>query len=375
MRKVHILPIAVMAFAVVGFLFVLNYSISDGKWPWSSEKAVTSTTVNTSGNVNVEVNTNASSNTNTTSSTNAKDDATKDWKMYTNTTYNYSIKYPTGYTVTEKNTVEKTTPEQVTFYKGNRSTSTASIGIYSMTPTNKNLFGEENNGWYDWAIKGFPKDGSDAAGLSENKRSETYGSKTFTVINFDGGSSWSGSPFYYYVSGTTVYIIVDFRTENNVPRNSVTQVHQMLATFTTTNPTTDWKTYSNSSVGYSVKYPSTLVATECDKSPNSFVVFDFKTSKCGEALGVFDIVQANTDTITIWKNSLTSVTQSTVEVGGITAQRIQGTLTPGLDSGGKDVVLVTRNSNTLRLRYNDVSQLATYQQTFNSLMSTFTFTK
>ncbi len=36
-REGNIFPIALMAFALVGFLFVLDYSISGGKWPWSPD--------------------------------------------------------------------------------------------------------------------------------------------------------------------------------------------------------------------------------------------------------------------------------------------------------------------------------------------------
>ncbi|MBI5467296.1 MAG: hypothetical protein HY975_03765, partial [Candidatus Kerfeldbacteria bacterium] len=57
MRKGTVLPIAVMAFAIVGFLFVVSYAITAGqKWPWSTP-VDTSPTTNTAVNDAV-VNTN-----------------------------------------------------------------------------------------------------------------------------------------------------------------------------------------------------------------------------------------------------------------------------------------------------------------------------
>lgn len=38
LRRGNILPIALIAFAIVGFIFMIDYSISGGRWPWSTEK-------------------------------------------------------------------------------------------------------------------------------------------------------------------------------------------------------------------------------------------------------------------------------------------------------------------------------------------------
>lgn len=35
LHEARVLPIAVMAFAIVAFLFVMDYSFGKGKWPWS----------------------------------------------------------------------------------------------------------------------------------------------------------------------------------------------------------------------------------------------------------------------------------------------------------------------------------------------------
>lgn len=43
MRKGNVLPIALMAFALVGFLFVLEYSINDYRLPWSTNTTVKNT--------------------------------------------------------------------------------------------------------------------------------------------------------------------------------------------------------------------------------------------------------------------------------------------------------------------------------------------
>lgn len=250
--SVPLIPVIVVFLSIAAFLAVMYYGL-----PTAKKKVAT---LNTNVVVKSNTNTTVDANTNTVFNTNTTTDATKDWKTYTNSAFSYSIKYPPSYTPTEKDTTGTTTPEHVTFYQGStRSKSKADIVIYTLTTSNKNSdsFGGEGASWYDWAISGFPDHESD------NKRQETYGGKIFTVVNFDPASSWSGSPFYYYVSGTTVYIVVDIRRANNVEDNNVSEIHGMLATLTVTNPTADlptgqagWKTYTNSTYNFSFKYPA-----------------------------------------------------------------------------------------------------------------------
>jgi hypothetical protein len=149
-----------------------------------------------------------------------------DWQTYTNSTYGYSIQYPPDY-------IPSGTSEKYQFQKGNlQGDPTNTVLIYSLTAGNNRTL-EDNEfrgetGWYDWAIAGFPNNGSTAARLSTNKRQETYGLNTFTVINYDPGSSANGMPFYYLVKGKTVYLITDFR----VGTWDDATIHTMLASLT-----------------------------------------------------------------------------------------------------------------------------------------------
>lgn len=141
-----------------------------------------------------------------------------------------------------------------------------------------------------------------------------------------------------------------------------------------TDPTAGWKTYTNSSVGYSVKYPASWVVSDCQQIP-SFVIFDSKKVTCGsEALGIFDIVLDAGGSTSSWKKSLSNTTESTITIDGIMSSRITGTVSEGMDFGKKDVVFVTKGSLTIRIQYNNKTDGAD-QQTFNSLLSTFIFTK
>ncbi len=159
-------------------------------------------------------------------------DPTVGWKTYTNMVYGYSMKYPNAYTVTEKNANNSTSnPEAITVYQGqDKGVYVNSVKVYSLTNTNtiSDQFGGEGEGWYRWAINGFQNDESATARYSTNKRQESYGGKTFTVVEYDPGSSWGRAPFYYYVSGQTVFIIVDARG------NQDGDVRTMLSTFTLT---------------------------------------------------------------------------------------------------------------------------------------------
>ncbi len=148
--------------------------------------------------------------------------ATKDWKTYTNATYGYSIKYPDDYTPSG-------TAKFYTFQKGKLAGDpTHRITVYALTPANKSSAGEN---WYDWAIAGFPADNSTVARLSENKRQETYGGNTYTVVNYDAASGWNGAPLYYLIKGTTVYVISDWRAAGG---GDDAVVRNMLTAFTAT---------------------------------------------------------------------------------------------------------------------------------------------
>lgn len=370
MRKGNILPIALMAFAIVGFLVMVDYSISGGKWPWSP--ATTNEVVQTT--------------TNTNSGT------TNELTTYTSTAFGISFQYapnggpefPSAVGVKETgNTVyvyyQDSEPEDGQFvrvFSKDASTPLAdaiaqqflkgysSKDCFVADPSSSPEPGMANAMPSPWIVKviGFPitDNNTDPWWAIADKCPTRY--TTTNGISYFAEDPNFPTKFFYFSIGQYIIPAKDSKG--------------WAETVIVTSPTADWKTYTNTVVGYSVKYPKTLVPTECEKTPGySFVVFDKQTSACGEALGLFDIAQANSDSIQTWKNVLTNVAESTVAMDSITAQRIQGTLTPGMDSGNKDVILVKKNLETIRLQYNDQLQTGADQQTFNTLVSTFTFTK
>ncbi len=109
MRKGNILPIAIMAFAIVAFLLMIDLSIGHKKAKAPSLNTNAAVNLNTVVNENIAVaNSNVTSNTNTVvagtntvtnKNTNTVVDPTADWLTYTNKEKSFSFKYPTTWTV------------------------------------------------------------------------------------------------------------------------------------------------------------------------------------------------------------------------------------------------------------------------------------
>ncbi|MFH0829156.1 MAG: hypothetical protein V1907_03165 [Candidatus Kerfeldbacteria bacterium] len=306
-------------------------------------------------NKNANVNTNSNTNTNANSNVNASANATKDWKTYEDKKYNFSVKYPLSWSTKLVTTgYNNEGPYVVVFTPTNPPGPLPFISV------------REN-----WTIK------------QEVDRINALDAESTHVTSQEGKiiSGISGTEIMYTTAiGSTPrsFIVVWGGTTvifNVVPNQ--TDWETVIGTLvfpTTADPTAGWKTYTNSSVGYSVKYPASWVVNDCQQIP-SFVIFDTKKVTCGsEALGIFDIVLDADGSTSSWKKSLSNTTESTITIDGITALRITGMVSEGMDFGKKDVVFVTKGSLTIQIQYNNKTDGAD-QQAFNSLLSTFTFTK
>lgn len=144
------------------------------------------------------------------------------WETYENNVYGYSIRHPREYQASG------TTGSLILKKEINDS-----IQILSLTSDNhKQLeqfeFGGDT-GWYDWARAGFPEDDSVAESLSYNKHVVTLGDHVFTVVNYDGASSWGGSPFYYLVSESTVFLLIGYHGMNSTINNVLHE--EIIGTF------------------------------------------------------------------------------------------------------------------------------------------------
>jgi hypothetical protein len=105
-HRANILPIAVMAFAIVAFLLLVDLSIS----PLTKKKKMV---------VVRNMNTEQTTNTPIAVNTNASTDPTAGWKTYTNSTIGYSLRYPATCTYIQKtdqgDTVQQWTCSDKTF--------------------------------------------------------------------------------------------------------------------------------------------------------------------------------------------------------------------------------------------------------------------
>jgi hypothetical protein len=266
MRKGNVLPIALMALAIVGFLLMVDYSIGGGKWPWSTENTnkvtqkTTNTTANanvytnTTTNVNVSTNTNTPTNVNTSTNTNIATSPTANWKTYTNETYKYSIKYPETY-------AKITTPNgdvSVRFDKGKMNTVGYQFLVINVI-TNTSDIGSAENSVYQWAKNGFSFTAPITA-YHQNPRREKLGQETIVVTDGDLGSS--GIPEYLLFKNNLLYSISSYSGNSSQATN-----RELIATMTFPDPTADWKTYTDTSFGYSFKYPPTYSEKETDSLP------------------------------------------------------------------------------------------------------------
>lgn len=255
MRKGNVLAIAVMAFALVAFLFVLDYSINpSGKWPWSVHTAKNTNAVvstNTSVNTNLDLNANTVSNTNTSTNTNTV--STADWKTYTNETYKYSMKYPKTYSqiLTPNGNVS------VRFDKGKMNTADYQFLLFYVTTSSSDTSTAENS-VYQWGKEGF----SFTAPITtyhQNPRRVKLGKETFVVTDGDLGSS--GIPEYLLFKNNLLYSITSYSGNHSQSSN-----RELIETMAFPDPTADWKTYTNTEYSYSLKYPQTYVIDQSGKT-------------------------------------------------------------------------------------------------------------
>lgn len=324
-RQTLVLPIAVIAFAIASLLFMMDYALSDWRLPWSTKTANTNAAVACTLEAKLcpdgsavgrtgphcefapcpETNANVPANTNATTNSSGSIDGLK---TYTSTVYGYSLKYPSTYAVTERNTVGEMTPAHVTFYRG-QTNGVYDHSIIAYVLTADNFTGESFSGqgddWYHWATAGFPDDHSTVADISTNKHHETYGGKTFTVVEYDPASSWGGAPFYYYVDGDVVYLVADVRG------NSDSDVQTILSSLTLHSSRT-WKTYSSATFHVSFNYPPDWSVTEGDDTTPYRITAQAKSGG---------------GTMTLWIGNAYSnrcgedpvTTTSTVRIGGMPA--------------------------------------------------------
>lgn len=199
MRRENILPIAIMAFALVAFLFVLDYSIGGGKWPWSVNA--------TSKNTNTEV---VVKNSNIVS----------DHQTFTDPALGFSLQLPLDWEVD----TTRSTADEVVFLPN---AGTESREAVKSTVTDQTL---EN--WLatfapaadatvsDMRVAGQPAKRVQTNAFALNYIAFRYGDRLFVVTS----------------------------------NTKIIDLH-ILDTFTAADETADWELYTDSETGFGISYP------------------------------------------------------------------------------------------------------------------------
>ncbi len=365
----NVLPIALMAFALVAFIFVLDYSIGNEKWPWSVKTfdtikttsiTNTSTTVSTvhdqcvtdadclldscgcvsksylDANPNLPMcqaywfpgttctcqsqkcTVDTSSVKDTSSSPTADLPAEQaGWKTYTNSRYvasgeTYSFRYPEGWKINDFDPqyVRLSPPNQTT----NESTTPVTISVdYILVP------------------------GEIPVQKIDDPRPVVIDTKTTT----QGMLSGTPNQFFAQVPVTNGNLQISW-----VKNNSSDEIHkQILSTFTFTSPTANlpagqagWKTFSNSK--YSFQYPTSWFATDCSDSGAAVVVAPINlTTLCGSdffggfTVGTVALLKSIADQVAVQKVTLDNPIVSSVTIDGYQGTRLQGAVKKDTEIG------------------------------------------
>ncbi len=311
----------------------------------------------TNGNANSSLNENSSTNANAS-------DPTAGWRTYTNSTYGYSIKYSPDLTAGG-------TSSDTTFQRGDETGPIRRVSILSLTQSNHTGLEQSefsgNDGWYAWALAGFPSSGYRAAKYSTNVRSETYGDHTFTVTNYDPASSWGGAPMYYLVKNETVFLIID---QAGAVDQQVTKT--MLATLTLTDPTAGWKTYTNSTYGYGIRYPSNWPLDSKNIAAVVIGTVPFEPGPGSLGVNVYlskTVAQRLKELKTNYLDGCTA--ETSVQVSGSVGTALQ---CRGAFAGEPhEFTLVAQGSNAYEITY--ISGSTATDPTMKQVLSTFRFTE
>jgi hypothetical protein len=412
MRKGNVLPIALMALAIVGFLVMVDYSISGGKWPWSADKKnkVTPTTTNTAVNVNTDTNTttnvNESTNTNTATNVNTS--------INTNTTTTEVLPTNVKHFTSSKLGITFTYLTTAKDYKA----TVQEIGDKVYINTNVSTTNPITSG--QW-VQVFSKDPADTITQAITKRflsdistqdcfvtvqSRTNISQTQSAAIIDWPATLidddnpfgdnSKCPKEYQKTNGERYFLTDSQDPTKLLFFSIGQyaiqgwndnyetTWQQTLRMTAFDPTADWKTYTNTELGYALKYPSTWKTSTC--ADISMVAFGLQGLKCNTDAATEDFIVSKEvmsfnpeERITEVSKSLINPVRSTVVVDGIAATRITGTERKDENffyGGGLylDQVYLPKNGRYYRISYFIVSGEKKYVSEFDNFLSTFTFT-
>lgn len=367
MRRASILPIAVMAFAIVAFLFIITWAVTPGlKWPWSVNKTAT----------NVTVSTNTAVTTNTVvANTNSAPNPTADWKTFQIKERNITFKYPSEFMP----------------WTADYGSTDQSFTLFLKAPDNETILAITTPHSTNSAVKQYvPR--NNLTDTINQLRSFDSGLDAATTYTIPGGQAFYDPgineaacgqvPNGGNVAGANYLISVYIQACAGRGYSLSAQqniIKSVLSSFVFTSPTADWKTYTNSTIGFGAKYPATWTVSTCE---DNYVAFDVTTHHCATSYSSgFNLKLVAADSsdalISNMSASLVNPTQTTINVAGVTAQRVSGISKSGTASAGayNDMVYLPVGTKILRIHYID-SQGSNpqYQIWFNSFLANLTLT-
>lgn len=334
------------------------------------QKPAAKTNVNSSVNLNIAVqNTNvgdqnrntAISNTNVSVITNTTVDVTKDWKTYTNTTYSYSIKYPSAWSISEAlgpktiqiappDAASKTSPEQ-------------SPAVF--------IVADQTYQEHHYAYNNDPK-----TEMNSNWRTQTINGLTIKR-QYQSGLSENDVAYFLTTSGKYIAISWDVGFVKDYP-----EYEQILSSFIFISPTAGWKTYTNTKWGFSFKYPATLKVTREDDFNGGFfvTVADTKATAGGGTTRSYEIdVRINPDGYSEYPYKTWTVERSTGK-GFPVVKEVAGTVTNPNPSqievvAGESTALTGAKGYKVNFLNDSTVNKTTWETELKTFLSTFTFTK
>lgn len=204
-----------------------------------------------------------------------------------------------------------------------------------------------------------------------------------------------GGATYWLVNGKSTTDKTALQSSIDSLKNRVANLEKPTTSTATTpstastgNPTADWKTYTNTSLGFSFKYPATWKLQDDSAKSGDIFLTDTNKSYTVEGSTISPIVAqvvkdtsgASIDTyLTGGRSALKAILKSgTVTLGGKTAYVLQGT-TPPTYHNTELVFLngyVYSFSNNAKVAAADSqSAIDSITQIYTNLLSTVTFTK
>lgn len=214
------------------------------------------------------------------------------------------------------------------------------------------------------------------------RQTETLGTEPVWSVNeFLCGIGSTPNPIVYSTADSS--IVYEFSKSE---AGNYLELELIIQGFRLSSPTANWKTYTNTALKYTYRYPSDLKSNECTNNnvpEYSFVSEDrvpCGTEWFGNGFGFSK--QPNmynqAATIKLTKDELVSPVTSTVEIDGITATRVRGVTKsgPNVMGGGNrynDFVFLTRQGVGYIINDLSVTNTAYRQADFERFLDTIDF--